>query len=90
MKILFCTRDRVFKEGGKRYRLSEELGWWDERGNIYVWAKDSDKLKILGVLAHEVVESFLVRRIHLPRKTAHTVANIVEFIVSFGKSRLYW
>lgn len=84
MKIIFTDEDLEFEEDGEKFKLSEETGWWDANGNIYIWKK-LPKIQQFGVLIHEVVEYLLIK-CKIPRKTAHNMASMIEKILTLGKS----
>lgn len=93
VEVIVTDVDRVFiDEDGDRVKLSSELGWWErDRDVVWVWCGRGMRSKLLvwGVVVHELVEMFLVKRLGLSRVKAHRVANLVESAVTFGKARLY-
>lgn len=82
MKIIFSDKDIKFYERGETFKLSQELGWWDENGNIYVWNK-LPRLQKFGVLMHEIIEYLLVR-LKIPKRISHHIANTMEKILTLG------
>lgn len=92
---LFCVEfvvtdeDRVMvAEDGEEVLLSEELGWWDREGRVWVWGNLKWYEK-WGVGVHEVVEFVLEDKLGFSHEKAHKIANRVEQILTLGKSKVY-
>ncbi len=94
VEVVVTDVDRVFMdEDGDRVRLSDELGWWDEDENrIWIWAgkEVGGWLKKWGIGVHEFVEMLLVKKLGMGRERAHKIANVVEKVLSLGRSKVYW
>jgi len=77
-KIIVTREDVIFSDNGVLYFLSDETGWWENDGTIYVWGYADSQLEIV---VHEVVEFVLMRKLRLPRWVGHNVAVVVEKVV---------
>jgi hypothetical protein len=91
--VVLTERDYEFvdEEDGEGVYLSEETGWWTEDGEVYIYVPAyRTKREKIGVAVHEWVERLLVRKLGMSRTWAHRIANVVEKIVSLGKSKIYW
>ena len=93
VEVILVDEDRVFvDEVGDGVRLSEELGWWeDAEDRIWIWAGRGAEgfIQRWGVGVHEFVEMVLVKRLKINRDVAHRVANIVEKILTLGRSKVF-
>jgi hypothetical protein len=91
--IILTNKDYRFvdEEDGEVVWLSEETGWWTVEGEIYVYLPvyETSRERI-GVAVHEWLERLLVRKLGMSRVLAHRIANIVEKVVSLGRSKIYW
>ncbi|MEO0233445.1 MAG: hypothetical protein ABIN15_05270 [candidate division WOR-3 bacterium] len=65
--------------------LKDELGFWEEN-KIYIYKEGLNTLQKFGIFIHEFVEFILEKKFHLPHNLAHFIANIFEFILTFGKA----
>lgn len=84
-RVVLCD-EKIFVEEDGVYHLSEESGWFS--GNtIYLWdgARGIEKF---GIFVHEFVEMVLSKV--MPQKLAHIVANIIESLLTLGRSKVYW
>jgi len=77
-RIVVTKDDLAFNDKGIWYFLSDETGWWEDDGTIYVWGYAENQLEIA---VHEVVEFVLMRKLGLPRWVGHNVAIVVEKVV---------
>lgn len=89
LTVILTDEDVLFVEDGEEVRLSEETGWWDEKGRIWVWVKDLKWYEKLGICVHEFVECVLVRKLKMRRDRAHGIANAMEKVLSLGRSKIY-
>lgn len=90
LTVFLTDEDRVMVgEDGEEVWLSEELGWWDKNNVIWIWVKDLKWYEKLGIGVHEFVELVLEGKLGLKHELAHKIANMVEKVFTFGKSRVY-
>ena len=68
--------------------IEDEGGWWDEEG-VYV-AEDISRLEAVPIAMHEMIEKFLVERLHVPEDKAHRVASIIERLLFVWLGRKYF
>jgi hypothetical protein len=89
--VILTNKEYKFEEDGEEVFLSEEIGWWTEDGEIYVYMPEYKTWRErVGVAVHEWLERLLVKRLGMSRTWAHRIANVVEKVVSLGKAKLYW
>jgi len=79
MKIIFTSQDKV-----DDIYLKEETGYWTDKC-IYVYTKNKSKIKIIGILIHELIEYLLEYKLKMNHRYAHNIANIFESILTLGK-----
>lgn len=83
--IVLTDEEVFFSEPEGVYRLSEETGWWsDETGTIYVWWPYLTSLQKMGILVHELLESWL-ERLGVPHSYAHGVVSVLERFITLNK-----
>lgn len=89
IRLYLCEKDVVFVENNKKYSLKVETGWWTEEGFIYVYTKNFNSIIKFGVFVHELIEFILEGKLRFKHKSAHRLANIVEILFTFGRSKIY-
>ena len=100
MQVIITDEDKLFNDEWQSGSLKEQGAWWTPKGVIFVYSPEYDtEEKQLGAIVHEGFEYLLIckRRIHnrWVCNFIHYVANILEIIVSVGKSPVltsleYW
>lgn len=86
--VIVCYEDLVMDSEGAR--LSYETGWWDYRGIVWIWGPEISRMGKLGIGVHESVEMVLEGKLGMPHRWGHFVANILEYVISLGKSKPEW
>lgn len=77
----------ITDEFGETTDLKDEGGSYSNH-IIYIF---KDKfIEMLGTGVHETVEEFLVTRLKVPFRIAHTAANIIQQILTLGMSTSNW
>jgi hypothetical protein len=84
-KVILTNKDWVFWDG-EWVMLSDELGWWTSDGEIYVFICGKSLREVVGIAVHEVAEFILEKKFRVCHMKAHKIANVLEKIVSLGKS----
>jgi len=91
--VILTDKDYKFidEEDGEEVWLSEEMGWWTEDGEIFIYLPAyRTRRERFGVAVHEWLERLLVKKLGMSRVWAHRIANVIEKVVSLGKAKLYW
>lgn len=86
--VIVCYDDIVLDSEGTR--LSQETGWWDYRGIIYIWGPELSRMQKLGIGIHEFVEMVLESKLRMPHSWSHFVSNVLEFVFTLGRSKPDW
>lgn len=91
-EVVLTDEDVKFvSDTGEECLLSEELGWWErDKKKIWIWSEGLSGVERFGIFVHELVEWLLEGKLKISHSLAHRVANVVEWVVTFGRAKLYW
>jgi hypothetical protein len=91
MKIFVTDKDILMDD---LTLLSYNVGYWTNKGEIYVWKPGLTWLQRFGFVAHECLEYLMVRKLGMNEKSKwpHRFCCFIEVVLTLGRAIpvLYW
>jgi hypothetical protein len=74
--------------------LSDNVGYWNNKGEIYIWKPGLSWIQRVGFVVHECLEYLMVWKLGMNEKSKwpHRFCCFIEVVITLGRAIpvLYW